>query len=102
MQFLSGTVSYMLRMYYNFIFGITYGYDGLTIMPCVPKEFGDSEVQFTYLDKKFIVKYTQNKGKVLFNGKEWMKTKVCEENGREYPFFADEDMQKENVIEIEY
>ncbi len=103
LQFLSGTVSYMLRIYYNFIFGITYEYDGLQIKPCVPKEFGNSEVKFTYLGKKFTVKYTQSEDKkTFFNGKEWTKTAVCEENGKEYPFFADEDMQDENSIEIRY
>ena len=103
LQFLSGTVSYMLRNFYNFIFGIQYGYKGLTILPCVPKEFGNCEVQFMYLNKNFTVKYTLSEDKrVVYNGVNWAKTAKCEENGKEYPFFADEDMQEENSIEIYY
>lgn len=103
LQFLSGTVSYMLRNFYNFIFGIQYGYKGLTIAPCVPKEFGNCEVQFMYLNKNFTVKYTISEDKrVVYNGVNWTKTAKCEENGKEYPFFADEDMQEENSIEIYY
>ena len=103
LQFLSGTVSYMLRIYYNYIFGITYDYDGLQIKPCLSKTFGDCEVTFGYLGKKFTVKYTQSKTKkTFFNGEEWTKTRICEENGKEYPFFADSDMQEENSIEISY
>ena len=39
---------------------------------------------------------------VKFNGNKWTKTVYNEEASREYPFFADADMQDENVIEIEY
>ncbi len=105
LQFLSGTVSYMLRMYYNYFFGITYGYDGLVINPCIPKEFGNCEVTFTYLGKPFKVVYkkTGNKDKkVLFNGKEWNKTKFVLESERNGVFFADSDMLDYNEIEMEY
>lgn len=103
LQFLSGTVSYTLRNYYNFIFGITYGYNGLTMKPCVPKEFGDCEVKFTYLDKEFAVKYKQSETKrVVYNGAHWTQTSKSEENEKEYPYFADGDMQEENIIEIYY
>lgn len=95
--------TYETPIYYNFIFGITYGYNGLTMRPCVPTAFGVCEVQFSYLDKKFTVKYTPSQEKeVIFNGKKWTKTAKCEENGKTYPFLADEDMQKENIIEIGY
>ena len=60
---------------------------------------------FTFLNKKFVLQYNYTKGKlhtVKFNGKEWEKTKTVQENGREVPFFADEDMQEENLIEIDY
>lgn len=105
LQFLSGTVSYVLRTVYSYFFGISYGFDGLTIKNCIPKEFGNCSVRFTYLGKKFNLNFvqTENAAKsVKFNGKSWTKTKFCEESGRTVPFFADADMLSENVIEIEY
>ena len=39
---------------------------------------------------------------VTYNGKAWTKTVYSEETRREHPFFADEDMVQENIIEIEY
>lgn len=104
-QFLSDTVSYVLRTFYSFFLGITYGYDGLTLMPCIPQAFGDCEVEFTYLGKNFTAQYkrTDNALKsVTFNGQPWTKTTLCEENGKYIPFFADNDMKAENIIEIEY
>lgn len=104
-QFLSGTVSYVLRTVYNFFFGITYGYDGLTLKPCIPAEFGDCESDFEYLGRKFHIKFRYTEGKsdkVLFNGRKWMKTKLCEENGKSYPFFEDADFETVNDLEIDY
>ena len=101
-QFLSGTVSYVLRTFYSFFFGITFEYDGLTVRSCVPKAFGDCSAEFTYLGKKFTVRYTQNgKKEVRLNGKLWNKTKNSKENGKACPFIADLDMQEENLIEID-
>ena len=104
-QFLSGTVSYVLRTVYNFFFGVTYEYDGLSIRSSMPSDFGDALVSFEYLGKKFTLKYykTDSKEKaVKFNGKAWTKTKKVNETGREVPFIEDGDMQLENLIEIEY
>ena len=102
-QFLSGTVSYVLRTFYSFFFGITFEYDGLTVRSCMPKEFGDCSAEFTYLGKKFALRYTQNGQKeVRLNGKPWTKTKASQENEKKYPFIADSDMQEENSIEIYY
>lgn len=104
-QFLSGTVSYVLRNFYSYFFGITYGYRGLTLKACLPKAFGDCEITFTYLNKKFTSKYRRvesEKKRVFFNGQQWKKTEYCVENGKEYPYFADEDMLSENLLEIEY
>ncbi|MBQ4517408.1 MAG: hypothetical protein II997_02340 [Clostridia bacterium] len=103
-QYLSGTVSYVLRTVYNFFSGITYGYDGLTLKPCIPAEFGDFTVRFTYLGKNFTVNFKQTEKAektVLFNGKEWA-TKINENSGRPVAFFKDEDMIAENIVEFEY
>ena len=105
LQFLSGTVSYMLRNFYSYFFGITYGYNGLTLSPCIPKVFGDCEVKFSYLGKQFTVIYKQTQERekrVALNGKPWDKQICCEDNGKESVFFADGDMQAENVIIAEY
>ena len=105
LQFLSGTVSYVLRTVYSYFFGISYGFDGLTIKHCLPKEFGDCSAEFTYISKKFTLNYkrTDKLLKVVkFNKKEWTKTAYSEEYGKVFPFFADDDMQDENIIEIEY
>lgn len=101
-QFLSGTVSYVLRNFYNFFFGITYCYDGLVINPCLSKEFGDCQVKFSYLDKNFTINYYQNTGKegVVFNGKDWKKTVKNAENGLDNSCFADEDLDDINVIDF--
>lgn len=87
LQFLSGTVSYVLRNVYSYFLGITYGYDGLTIQPCLPKEFGDCTVTFEYLDKHFTVNYVKVKNKKI---------------SREPVFIPDGQMKKANVIKIEY
>lgn len=105
LQFLSGTVSYVLRNVYSYFFGITYGLDGLTIKGCMPDEFGDCSADFEYLGKKFTLSYRKTdkaEKSVKHNGKEWTKTVYCEDTGREHPFFADADTQDENYIEIEY
>ncbi len=102
-QFLSGTVSYTLRIFYNFFFGITYDYDGLTLRPCLPKEFGECSAQFTYLGKKFVLNCKPGENKsVTFNGKSWNKTKYDEEYRKDVTFIADEDMQEVNVVDIVY
>ena len=104
-QFLSGTVSYVLRTFYQFFMGITYGYKGLTIKTALPKEFGDCSAEFTYLGKKFTLKYNFTDGKsktVKFNGKVWDKTEYSLETESEHPFIADEYFNDENVIEIDY
>ena len=105
LQFLSGTVSYVLRNVYSYFFGITYGLDGLMIAGCMPEEFGNCSAEFDYLGKKFTLVYKKvekAEKEVFFNGNKWTKTKKSEETGREHPFFADADMQNENVIEVEY
>lgn len=104
LQYLSGTVSYVLRTVYNFFGGITYGYDGLTLKPCLPKEFGNCIITFTYLGKKFTVNYkqTENQDKtVIFNGKKWA-TEINENSGKTMAFFKDSDMLEDNVVEFEY
>ena len=102
-QFLSGTVSYTLRIIYNFFFGITYDYDGLKIRPCLPKEFGNCSVKFTYLGKKFTMNFTQGENKsVKLNGADWSKTKYDTEYRKDVTFIADGDMKDENVIDIVY
>ena len=77
----------------------------MVIDPCLPKEFGDCEVIFTYLNKnlKVLYKNTENLEKqVLFNGKKWNKNKYIVESERYAAFFADSDMLDNNVVEIEY
>jgi len=105
LQFLSGTVSYVLRNVYSYFFGITFSFDGLTIKHCVPKEFDNCSAHFEYLGKKFklIFKRTNKQEKtVRLNGCLWNKTAFCEEREKFFPFFADEDMKNKNIIEIEY
>ena len=93
-QFLSGTVSYVLRTVYNFFFGVNYGYDGLTLKPRLPKEFDGSKIDFTFLGKKFTVscKNTGDK-KIVFNGKE---------SAGDTLYIADEDMQEVNYVTVFY
>lgn len=104
LQFLSGTVSYVLRSVYNFFFGITFTYDGLLLKPCLPEEFGDCSVEFTYLDKKFTVHYkkTDSEGKkVIFNNKKWTSF-INEKSKRTAAEFKDSDFENENIITMEY
>ena len=105
LQFLSGTVSYVLRNVYSYFFGITYGFNGLTIQHCMPEVFGDCSAEFEYLGKKFSLafkKVDKAEKSVMFNGKVWTKTAESAETRRTHPFFADADMLEENSIEIEY
>lgn len=99
-QFLSGTVSYVLRNVYNSFFGINYELNGLTINPCMPSEFGDVEAKFEYLGKRFTVKYTnQYKNKTIeFNGKVLKELLIDEFKNAPYLYLKDEDMNSENVI----
>jgi cellobiose phosphorylase len=59
LQFLSGTVSYVLRNVYSYFFGITYGFEGLTIKNCLPEAFGNCSANFEYLGKKFKLVFTK-------------------------------------------
>lgn len=95
LQYLSGTVSYVLRTVYEFFFGITYGYDGLTVKPCVPTAFGDCETEFTYLGKKFKIQFKPANGKksVKVNG---------ELKGEKQAFIPDGEMKELNFIVVEY
>lgn len=103
LQYLSGTVSYVLRNVYSYFFGITYDYDGLVLKPCLPKEFGECSAEFSYLGNKFTLKcYPADEKKTVVNGKLWSKTKYCEEYEKDVCFIPDRDMQKENLIEIYY
>ncbi len=104
-QFLSGTVSYVLRTVYNFFFGITYELDGLAIKPAMPEAFGNSTATFSYLGKKFVLNYIKtNKTEkiVTVNGKVWADTKYYDEDDRFVPFISDDKMEEENVINVEY
>ncbi len=103
LQYLSGTVSYVLRNCYSFFFGITYGYNGLEIRPCIPKEFGECSATFEYLGNKFTINcHPSEQKKAEFNGNEWTKTVHCEEYGKDVMFIADADMKDNNVIDIYY
>ncbi len=105
LQFLSGTVSYVLRVVYNFFFGITYELDGLTIKPSLPSEFGNASANFKYLGKQFTLNYVKTDKKektVKLNGKLLETTKFYPEDNKDCPFIPDELMLNENVIEIEY
>ncbi|MBQ9940223.1 MAG: hypothetical protein IJO74_01645 [Clostridia bacterium] len=104
LQFLSGTVSYVLRILYNSFMGINYGYNGLTMKPCLPDEFGDCTANFTYLGKKFTVNYIKTENpqkKFTLNGAEW-KTEINKNSGKPTAFVKDSDMKDENIITIEY
>ncbi len=104
LQFLSGTVSYVLRTVYNFFFGITPEYKGLSLKPCVPDAFGDCSVKFTYLGKHFEISYKKanTEQKVFeFNG-ERLETTINEASGRPVAFIADDLFKETNIMKIEY
>ena len=102
-QFLSGTVSYTLRIFYNFFLGINYRYDGLGLRPCLPKAFGNCSVSFSYLGKKFVINYAQGENKsVKLNGKNWDKTVYDVEYRKDITLIPDKDMLEENVIDVIY
>ena len=95
LQYLSGTVSYVLRNVYNFIFGITCGYEGLTISPSVPCEFGKCGVSFSYLEKKFDIEFipTDGEKRIDFGEKSIIGGEI---------FISDDEMQDENRITVFY
>jgi cellobiose phosphorylase len=94
LQYLSGTVSYVLRTVHNFFFGVEYDYDGLNIKPCLPKEFGNCSTNFTYLGKSFTIEFRKSTVKeITVNGKKMDTTKA---------FIADKDMKENNLIMVAY
>ena len=95
LQYLSGTVSYVLRNTYNFFFGITYGYEGLTVKPSLPREFGECSVKFSYLGKNFEMFFVPTEGKktISFNGVEAERAEI---------FISDAEMADQNVLIIKY
>ncbi len=104
LQFLSGTVSYVLRTVYNFFFGITPEYTGLSLKPCVPDAFGDCSVKFTYLGKKFLIYFVKSKNTeklFMFNG-EKLNTTINEISGKPVASISDYEFKDENVITVEY
>ena len=95
LQYLSGTVSYVLRNVYNYFVGITYGYEGLTLSPSVPAEFGAFSVEFSYLGKKFYVSFLPSDGErsITVNGKT---------NDGITAFIPDGEMIDENIVIVKY
>lgn len=103
-QFLSGTVSYVLRTVYAFFFGITFTYEGLLFKPCMPQAFGNCEAHFEHLGKTFTILYRQTEAtekNVTLNGKA-QKTTISPTSGKPTVFFTDDDLTKENIIVMEY
>ncbi len=104
LQYLSGTVSYVLRNFYSSFCGINYALDGLIIKPCLPHEFGDFNIEFEYLGNKFKVNYYVNKekrGKMTLNGKQ-IDLKVNAQSGKDFAFIKDCEFIKSNVIDVWY
>ena len=94
LQYLSGTVSYVLRTVHNFFFGVEYGYDGLKIKPCLPAEFGNCQTNFTYIGKSFFIEFKPSKDKkIIVNGKKL---------GTDQIFILDKNMKDVNLITVEY
>lgn len=104
-QYLSGTVSYVLRSFYNFFLGITYCYDGLMIKPALPKAFGDVSAEFIYLGKKLKLECHFTDGKsneITLDGKTWTVKRHSEEENKEFAFFYDESLKDGSIIRICY
>jgi len=101
-QFLSGTVSYVLRTVYSFFLGIKYCYDGLMLKPCIPESFGNVTVEFDYLDKHFVLRYTPSKEKGFSHNGRTMETQLSEKSGIISAFLPDCRMTEHNEIEIKY
>lgn len=104
LQYLSGTVSYVLRTFYSSFCGINYELDGLTLKPCLPNAFGDFSVQLDYHGKNFKINYIQ-KGeesiKFTFNGKP-VVGQINAQSGKNTAFFSDEIFEDKNVIDVYY
>ena len=78
----------------NFLFGITYGYDGLRIKPALPREYGNCSVDFTYLGKAFHIDFVPSEEKsITFGDKKVMTGEI---------FIPDFEMLSENRILVKY
>ena len=95
LQYLSGTVSYVLRTVYEFFFGVNYRYDGLKIRPRLPKEFGNCSIDFEYMGKSFKVVARSAKGEaeISLNGKPYPSDEL---------FIPDGEMLDKNEIIVDY
>jgi len=104
LQYLSGTVSYVLRNFYSSFCGINYSFDGLVIKPCLPRDFGDFSIEFDYLGKKFTVNYCVNQdkcGQMILNGVP-LATKENTQSGKNMSTIKDGDFKDVNVIDVYY
>ena len=104
MQYLSGTVSYVLRNFYSSFCGVNYSFDGLVLKPCLPKDFGDFSIEFDYLGKKFKVNYSLNEersGEMVLNGVA-IATKINAQSGKNMAIIKDGEFSDVNVIDVYY
>jgi len=104
LQYLSGTVSYVLRNFYSSFCGIQYALDGLLVKPCLSRSFGDFTIEFTYLGKKFTVNYLSSEeksGEMTLNG-EKLNTQINVCSGKKYALIKDCEFKNENLLTVWY
>ena len=71
-SFLTGSVAMLERSVYNWLFGVRFTLNHLTIKPCLPKQYENAKISLQYLDKNISVQYNGYGNKILrasVNGK---------------------------------
>lgn len=71
-SFLTGSVAMLERSVYNWMFGVRFALEGLYIQPCLPKEYENSEITLSYLNRILKIKFNGYGNKIFsasINGK---------------------------------
>ena len=64
-SFLTGSVAMLERSVYNWMFGVRFTLNGMQIKPCLPKQYENSEITLTYMDKPVTIKYNGYGNKII-------------------------------------
>ena len=103
MTFLTGTIAMAVRAVYNWMFGITPEFGGISFRPCLGPEndgayvcyhAGERVLRITYRHTGFL--------SVIVNGKKVAERQICPATKKSYPFVTFAQLQKINNIVVEF
>ena len=103
MTFLTGTIAMAVRAVYNWMFGITPEFGGISFRPCLTKENDGAYVCYRLGERELRITYRQTGSlAVMVNGKKTAEQQMCPATEKTYPFVTFAQLQKRNDIIVEY